>query len=1175
LSERTFKTKGRSLMIADPIANSCGVYLVTVPTGQRERPVKKSVTAAAVRAALSTNTPGSWSSDHRTESEKFTGWHYVGIHSIAVQAFQAELSVYDDNDLQDDGDEFGGQTTDSNNPFISSVSKPPVEAIENSVEQFPQRKPLKQDWLKKHRRKTPAQRRAALKKTFGSLWRSMAAAQNEKSADPLPDNTPVVKLLKNPNPSQSSASLLYECAQQLELTGTAIIVWIPNGLGNPCELYVVPTAVAEPRQPAREMPNGGYWINPAMARRYVSMVDKEGFEDMKGFYRLIGAVVPAEQCVIIRWPHPIWKDDGQSPIAASALWTDTADMADKARWGHLRRGPDPSAAVTLGEEFNPDQPELDRFAANVNNKYGGADKAGGIIVIPHGTDIEVLGTKPHEMAYGEAFTQMRDTLLAVHQVPSVAAGITDGGSFAAFVASLRQFITLKVQPMLSLIAGELTAKIAKKFGASYTVEIDATTVDDPEAIEKMLSTDIAAQARTVNEVRALRGLPPNDEWGNERVGAGAAGGAVPGFDANPLKPGDQGLSTTPGKDSAQFPDGSNIPGADGNDLLSPKEGAEGDKGSGAAGRVFGEQGGRRQWKRDIAAINDVMDALTAGKYTPTRALVMLQSLGLPMELATALVQDAKDGSIDDPKNKAALEGNDEPQFPKGPPKVKSLSAVNLKSRKLSTSQFNLTGALKRQVLRLGEQIDPRDLDAKGLEDEPHITVKYGLLTDDPREVKALLAGANPVQVRFGSLSVFEHNGGDSYDQHDVLKITVDSDSLISLHNLLESNLDHTTTFPDYVPHVTIGYLKPGRGAKYAEELQNNLEDQTATFDRLVFSDTSRNHSYLRLGVKAIPAAAKATEQLDSENHNGNGHAKSLELGDRNLWQASLVLEPIIANAVAKAIAQSSIAKTYDPSQERDSSGRWTDEGGGGDSGGADNESRNRVYEPGYTPTPAHIQERERDQYARNVAAMNAETEPTRIAQKISARVMSDFANNGFTHDHQDFRAKWGDLEDKEKVAVVKELAKRGMVDAVLARKRTPVTASTVLDSIRGQAQKHIGDHNSKPTNRHIPFTDTEAYRLATAKNPDKAPERPARASEGQKGAKVAYSREMAAKASPTGFKANALSKAVEHVERDYPRLGPRARSQTTGTVGMTGRLRPNDPRCTKRLSANYSKAISR
>ena len=76
------------------------------------------------------------------------------------------------------------------------------------------------------------------------------------------------------------------------------------------------------------------------------------------------------------------------------------------------------------------------------------------------------------------------------------------------------------------------------------LEIEAEAIDDAELLEKQLTNDLAARARTRNEWRAMRGLPklPGPE-GEELIGNGpaqaGAGGAFgqqqpgqPGQDAN-------------------------------------------------------------------------------------------------------------------------------------------------------------------------------------------------------------------------------------------------------------------------------------------------------------------------------------------------------------------------------------------------------------------------------------------------------------------------------------------------------------------------------------------------------------------------------------------------------------------------------------------------------------------
>ena len=45
----------------------------------------KSFSVAGLRTALSQGQPGHWASDHREETNQFTGWNYIAIHRLAQQ----------------------------------------------------------------------------------------------------------------------------------------------------------------------------------------------------------------------------------------------------------------------------------------------------------------------------------------------------------------------------------------------------------------------------------------------------------------------------------------------------------------------------------------------------------------------------------------------------------------------------------------------------------------------------------------------------------------------------------------------------------------------------------------------------------------------------------------------------------------------------------------------------------------------------------------------------------------------------------------------------------------------------------------------------------------------------------------------------------------------------------
>ena len=103
-------------------------------------------------------------------------------------------------------------------------------------------------------------------------------------------------------------------------------------------------------------------------------------------------------------------------------------------------------------------------------------------------------------------------------------------------------------------------------------------------------------------------------------------------------------------------------------------------------------------------------------------------------------------------------------------------------------------------------------------------------------------------------------------------------------------------------------------------------------------------------------------------------------------------------------------------------------------------------------------------------------EPERIAAKIASRIAEDYARNGFTTEHQDFRSKYADLDDSAKLAVVRELAKRGAVEKHISRKRNAPTGSEIVDSISRTIAKLKEEHERVPTNRHDKWNESEGYK---------------------------------------------------------------------------------------------------
>lgn len=143
------------------------------------------------------------------------------------------------------------------------------------------------------------------------------------------------------------------------------------------------------------------------------------------------------------------------------------------------------------------------------------------------------------------------------------------------------------------------------------------------------------------------------------------------------------------------------------------------------------------------------------------------------------------------------------------------------------------------INEIQNKIDSEDIFTKegdrsfGLETDPHITLLYGLHEEvTTQQVINILEGSSFGEIILHNVSLFET------PEYDVLKFDVKypSRGIPFLHkmNKLLITLPHTTSFPDYHPHMTIGYLNSGSGKKYVElfkDLEFTLEPSYLVYSK--------------------------------------------------------------------------------------------------------------------------------------------------------------------------------------------------------------------------------------------------------------------------------------------------------------------------------------------------------
>lgn len=134
----------------------------------------------------------------------------------------------------------------------------------------------------------------------------------------------------------------------------------------------------------------------------------------------------------------------------------------------------------------------------------------------------------------------------------------------------------------------------------------------------------------------------------------------------------------------------------------------------------------------------------------------------------------------------------------------------------------------------------------GRENETHVTVLYGLHTNEATDVKELFKDQSSPKIKLGKVKHFSNED----KPYDVIVVEIDSPDLRKLNKLLTDNLEYTTEYQEYNPHMTIAYVKKGKAEQY--DGQTILDGEEVESGDIVFSPAEGNKDIFKLKKEASP-----------------------------------------------------------------------------------------------------------------------------------------------------------------------------------------------------------------------------------------------------------------------------------------------------------------------------------
>ena len=214
---------------------------------------------------------------------------------------------------------------------------------------------------------------------------------------------------------------------------------------------------------------------------------------------------------------------------------------------------------------------------------------------------------------------------------------------------------------------------------------------------------------------------------------------------------------------------------------------------------------------------------------------------------------------------------------------KQAQTKKIKQGSYSCLMALLPHEIAQEIVEFGVRTVPDDKlyldeDGKlGRELESHITIKYGLLTNDAKHVRRSFNDDKPFHAKLGKVRHFQP----PELPFDVLTVEIISDDLVKANKKICDNFDcaEGLVSDEYKPHITIAYMKRDTAEEYIGS--DMFEGKEVELDTVIFSPHKGNRTYF--SISQDKESSFVLEQIN-KIASGNNFLPSFFNDTNNEWQ---------------------------------------------------------------------------------------------------------------------------------------------------------------------------------------------------------------------------------------------------------------------------------------------------